>query len=284
MEQSIYHNETSDENPRFLNMFYNDMNDYYQQKGNTDDFYMVGEVLSEHDKVAPYYAGLPALFEFSFWYRLEYAINNATGCYFAKDILGYQEEFASYRSDYIEATKLSNHDEDRTASKLNQSTDKCRVAAAMLLTAPGEPYIYYGEEIGTTGMKGNDDKNVRTAMNWEKVSSQQQEENSLLQTYLTFTKLRNTYPALAEGTMSKHSVFNESNIDKYQPIAAWYMTKDNEKLLVMHNLGSTTVTLPMSDKIEKAIAVSGKAQQLKDGEELSIKLEKYSSVVFKIAE
>lgn len=280
----IYHNETSDENPRFLNMFYNDMNDYYQQKGNTDDFYMVGEVLSEHDKVAPYYAGLPALFEFSFWYRLEYAINNATGCYFAKDILGYQEEYASYRSDYIEATKLSNHDEDRTASKLNQSTDKCRVAAAMLLTAPGEPYIYYGEEIGTTGMKGNDDKNVRTAMNWEKVSSQQQEENSLLQTYLTFTKLRNTYPALAEGTMSKHNVFNESNIDKYQPIAAWYMTKDNEKLLVMHNLGSTTVTLPMSDKIEKAIAVSGKAQQLKDGEELSIKLEKYSSVVFKIAE
>lgn len=31
---------------------------------------MIGEVLSEYDKVAPYYKGLPALFEFSFWYRL----------------------------------------------------------------------------------------------------------------------------------------------------------------------------------------------------------------------
>ena len=29
---------------------------------------MVGEVLSEHNEVAPYYVGLPALFEFSFWY------------------------------------------------------------------------------------------------------------------------------------------------------------------------------------------------------------------------
>ena len=63
------------------------MNAYYKQKGHTDDFYMVGEVLSEYDKVAPYYKGLPALFEFSFWYRLEWGINNSTGCYFAKDIL-----------------------------------------------------------------------------------------------------------------------------------------------------------------------------------------------------
>lgn len=60
----IYHSETSEENPRFLKMFYEDMNAYYKQKGHTDDFYMVGEVLSEYDKVAPYYKGLPALLNF----------------------------------------------------------------------------------------------------------------------------------------------------------------------------------------------------------------------------
>ena len=93
----IYHSATSNENPRFLNMFYEDMNTYYKQKGHTDNFYMVGEVLSEYNEVAPYYAGLPALFEFSFWYRLEWALNNATGCYFTKDILNYRQEYAAYR-------------------------------------------------------------------------------------------------------------------------------------------------------------------------------------------
>ena len=298
----IYHDAKSDENPRFLNMFYNDMNNHYKQKGNTEDFYMIGEVLSEHNEVAPYYAGLPALFEFSFWYRLEWAINNATGCYFAKDILSYQQEYAGYRNNYIEATKLSNHDEDRAASLLGQSTAKNKMAAAILLTSAGSPYIYYGEELGMTGTKNNGDEYVRASMPWgdsyvtaytdkidqsaakntPNVISQQEDSNSLLQTYLTFTKLRNTYPALAEGTMSKHSVFNESNASKYKSIAAWYMTKDNEKLLVIHNLGNTSVTLPITDNIEKAIAVSGKAQQLQEESSLSIKLDGYTSVVFKL--
>ena len=86
---------TSDENPRFLRLFYDDMNSYYKQQGHTDDFYMVGEVLSEHNEVAPYYQGLPALFEFSFWYRVEWAINNNQGCYLVKDLLSYQEEYAT---------------------------------------------------------------------------------------------------------------------------------------------------------------------------------------------
>lgn len=278
----IYHNAKSDENPRFLKMFYEDMNNYYKGKGNNNDFYMIGEVLSEYNEVAPYYAGLPALFEFSFWYRLEWAINNNTGCYFAKDILSYQDAYATYRTNYIEATKLSNHDEDRAASKLGTSTEKCRLAAAVLLTSAGSPYMYYGEEIGTSGMKGNDDKNVRKAMDWAEVEKQQKDENSILNTYLTFTRLRNTYPALAEGTMTKHPVYNESNDKNYKSVAAWYMTKDNEKLLVIHNFGPSSVTLPLTENIEKAIAVQGKAQQNKGATEFTVKLDKYSSVVYKL--
>ena len=210
----------------------------------------------------------------------------------------------SYRNDYIEATKLTNHDEYRTASELGRSTDKCKLAAAVLLTAPGDPYIYYGEELGMYGEQTNGDEYVRAPMHWgdsyttsytdkidknaanntATVSQQLKDENSLLNTYLTFTRLRNTYPALAEGTMSKHSVYNDSNNKDYKSIAAWYMTKDNENLLVIHNFGSSSVTLPLTEKIEKAIAVSGKAQQNKNATEFSVKLEKYSSVVYKLTE
>ena len=298
----IYHSATSDENPRFLKMFYDDMNTYYKQKGNTDDIYVVGEVLSEHNEVAPYYAGLPALFEFSFWYRLEYAINNGQGCYFANDILSYQQEYMQYRQDYIEATKLSNHDEDRAASKLGKSEAKEKLAAAVLLTAPGHPYIYYGEELGLYGTKENGDEYVRSPMLWgdnnyttaytdkidatlasniKPVTDQRENINSLLNTYLTFTKLRNTYPALAEGAMTKHSTYNESNTTTGKTIAAWYMTKGNEKMLVVHNFGNLSVEISLSDKIEKVVGVSGTIQQKKDIPS-SIKMGAYSSVVFKI--
>lgn len=299
----IYHSATSDENPRFLKTFYDELDAYYKQTGKTDDFYMVGEVLSEHNEVAPYYAGLPAYFEFSFWYRLEWAINNKQGCYFAKDILSYQKEYANYRPDYIEATKLSNHDEDRTASKLGKSEAQCKLAAAVLLTAPGEPYIYYGEELGIYGMKEKGDEYVRSPMLWgdsyttsytskidatvassiKPVTEQKENANSLLNTYVTFSKLRNTYPSLAEGTMTKHAVYNESNTT-YITLAAWYMTKGSEKMLVLHNFGSSAVQLPLSDKIEKAVGVSGDVQQKEDGDNTLVKLGAYTSVVYKIAQ
>ena len=43
----IYHDARSDENPRFLKLFYDEMNQYYKEKGPTADFYMIGEVLSD---------------------------------------------------------------------------------------------------------------------------------------------------------------------------------------------------------------------------------------------
>lgn len=297
----IYHNAKSDENPRFLKTFYDDMNAYYKQTGKTEDFYMVGEVLSEHNEVAPYYTGLPALFEFSFWYRLEWAINNTTGCYFAKDIMSYQQEYASYRSDYIEATKLSNHDEDRTASKLGKSGDKCRLAAAVLLTTAGSPYIYYGEELGLYGTKEKGDEYVRGPMLWgdnyttsytdkvdagvassvKSVAEQQKDEGSLLNTYFTFARLRNIYPSLAEGTMSRHPVYNETN-ETYKSLATWYMTKDEEKMLVLHNFGGADIQFPLTDDVEKAVAVSGSAEQTIEEGQTRVKLGAYSSVVFKL--
>jgi len=83
----IYHNAYNDENPTFLKKFYDRMNESYKAAGGEGDFYMVGEMLDEADKAAPYYRGLPALFEFTFWYKLKWALQNGIGCYFVKDIL-----------------------------------------------------------------------------------------------------------------------------------------------------------------------------------------------------
>lgn len=67
---------------------------------------------------------------------------------------------------------------------------------------------------------------------------------------MELARLRNTYPALAEGEMSKHGTYNENNATTGKAIAAWYRTKDTEKMLVVHNFGASTVEIALTDQIE----------------------------------
>lgn len=300
----IYHNADSNENPTFLSKFYNSINEIYQANGHSDNVYMVGEVLSDASDVAHYYKGLPALFEFSFWYRLKDALNNNIGCYFVKDILGYQKLYSTYRQDYIEATKLSNHDENRAGSDLNGSVAKEKQAAAILLTAPGQPYIYYGEELGYIGKKDNGDEYVRSPMYWgdnyvtsytdkidpsleTKVGSvfmQEADSASILYIYKNFAKARNEFPALANGKMTKHSIYNENASSTFPTVAAWYMTAGNQTMLVLHNLGTNTVILPLAEKdvIRRAVALLGSVKVKAKDNIFTVKLGANSSVVFEL--
>ena len=301
----IYHNQGSDENPTFLKKFYDRMNESYHAAGGQGDFYMVGEMLDEAQNVAPYYKGLPAFFEFSFWYRLKWALQNGTGCYFMNDILSYQSLYQQYRSDYIEATKLSNHDEDRAGPDLGQDIDKMKMAAAVLLTAQGEPYIYQGEELGYWGTKSNGDEFVRTPVLWNadgsgladgslsgkvdmnmlrssiSVESQEADESSILNVYRDFAALRNTYPALALGHMEKHPVYNDSNTEAGQ-IAAWYMVYEGEKMLVLHNFGETPFVLSLGDDLSRPVGLLGSAETGTGENASQLKLGGMSSVVFEL--
>ncbi len=297
----IYHNANSNENPRFLKKFYDELNGYYR-KSHSSDIYMVGEVYSEYNEVAPYYVGLPALFEFSFWSRLKWALDNNKGCYFAKDILGYQALYSNYRSDYVEATKLSNHDENRTLSDLGGSIDKAKLAGAILLTSGGSPYIYYGEELGYIGKKTGGDEYVRSPMLWGDkyttsyttkidsdlsktvgtVVSQKADPLSIHKVYRDFTRARNASTALASGSMTKHPLYNEDNSTTFPMVAAWYRTASSEKVLVLHNLGVNSVTLPLNDVLKDAIAAQGKVYVKKEDGKYQVKLSPYSSVVFEL--
>lgn len=62
------------------------------------------------------------------------------------------------------ATFITNHDQNRVASQLLGNLEKAKVAGTLLLTSPGTPFIYYGEEIGMLGIKP--DELIRTPMQW----------------------------------------------------------------------------------------------------------------------
>ena len=297
----IYHNEHSDENPVFLNKFYQAVNTYYRQTRD-HDIYMVGEVFSGYEQVAPYYKGLPALFEFSFWYRLKWALEAQTGCYFAKDVLTFQNTYKPYREDYIRATKLTNHDESRARTELGNSLARTKLAAAVLLTSAGSPFVYYGEEMGYIGSKSNDDLYVRSPLYWGDgyttnftdridpalstvvgtVKTQEADSTSMLRLYRKFAGVRNTYPAMAYGTMTEHPLYNDKSSSAFPQIGAWYRISGSETLLVLHNFGQNQLTISIEDQIRNAVVSNGNVYVQEEKDYTRVKMDAYSSVVFDI--
>ena len=268
----IYSAERGPENPAFLKLWYDRCNSTFRKTHSTD-LYMVGEVWMGASEVAPYYEGLPACFEFDFWERLKWVLNQRTGCYFANDLMGYRQKYAAVRPGAIAATKLTNHDETRAATILNKDLAKLKQAAAFLMTAEGEPYIYQGEELGYWGKDSDDggrDELVRTPIVWDRafsaatrdldghfdmtlvtdeisVAAQEADKESLLRVYYEWTHARNSCAALAGGKMSAHPKYNNNN-SQDKTVAAWYMTASNgSKALVLHNVGASAATLSLPD-------------------------------------
>ncbi|MEQ8674509.1 MAG: alpha-amylase family glycosyl hydrolase [Aggregatilineales bacterium] len=122
------------------------------------------------------------------------------------------------------ATFLTNHDQDRVMNQLRGEVGSAKSAAAVILTLPGVPFIYYGEEIGMVGVKPDED--IRTPMQWSdgenagftggdpwravnadfadgvNVAAQSDDANSLLTHYRALIHARNENPALLRGDIT----------------------------------------------------------------------------------
>ncbi|MGE7057116.1 alpha-amylase family glycosyl hydrolase, partial [Paenibacillus glucanolyticus] len=151
---------------------------------------------------------------------------------------------------FTDATFLTNHDMNRVMSQLNNDENHAKMAAGILLTMPGNPFIYYGEEIGMKGAKP--DEQIREPMIWSNTGSdkgqttweplkhnrgdavqgveqQMGDANSLLSRYRTLISWRNEMPALQNGTIESYASGNA------QVMAYVRRTNDNQALVV-HNL------------------------------------------------
>jgi alpha-amylase len=158
---------------------------------------------------------------------------------------------------------LTNHDQDRVASQLEGDPTKLRVAADLLLTGPGVPFIFYGEEIGMTGAKP--DERIRTPMRWDdsspaagfsshvpweamsgdplamNVATESADPGSLLAHYRELISLRAAHPAISEGTYTPVA-------SDLPAVVAALRSSPTETALVLTNVSGTaatpTLTLP----------------------------------------
>ncbi|MFN8442495.1 MAG: alpha-amylase family glycosyl hydrolase [Caldilineaceae bacterium] len=145
---------------------------------------------------------------------------------------------------------LTNHDQNRVMDELNGDVNKAKRAATLLLTLPGTPFLYYGEEIGLLGRKP--DENLRRPMQWsgdanagfstvdpwrapavdfseKNVAAQTGDGNSLLSHYRYLITLRNQEAALRTGTGYSVSSTNHA-------VLAYLRAADDQAILVINNL------------------------------------------------
>ena len=156
---------------------------------------------------------------------------------------------------------LRNHDQTRALTALNGDVARAKLAAILLLTFPGLPFVYYGEEIGMTGDKP--DPRLRTPMQWAprpgvgfttgapweapqpdslttSVALQDSDPTSLLSLYRRLIHLRSENEALGTGRLVPLSTGDAQ-------VAAYLRRAGDHAVLVVANLGATAVSrLPIA--------------------------------------
>ena len=156
------------------------------------------------------------------------------------------------------AAFLTNHDQERAMSVLQENVNWAKTTASLLLTGPGVPFLYYGEEIGHIG--GKPDENIRTPMQWSdannagfttaaaawrapqrnyrqevNVAAQNDDPDSLLSHYRRLIQTRNDHAALRTGDWREVEVEDKR-------IYAFLRHSDEETLLVLINLSGEPIS------------------------------------------
>ena len=127
--------------------------------------YTIGEVWDNPDVILTYYPDqLDAYFAFPISEALIEAVRSGK----AGGLIATVEQFQRAVPEYRFAPFQRNHDQTRTMTALAGDTIGARLAITILMTLPGVPFIYYGEEIGMTGDKP--DERLRTPMQWTATS------------------------------------------------------------------------------------------------------------------
>jgi glycosidase len=227
---------------------------YEHYKSVKPDAFAVGEVWDDTETAAQYVGGkVDAVFEFDLAQAIMDAVLTGDRSVLSAAMMTTLQSFPPGQY----ATFLTNHDQDRVMSELGGQADSAGLAATILLTLPGVPFIYYGEEIGMTGVKP--DELIRTPMQWAagphagfttaqpwqpvnddyeavNVAALSADPDSLLSLYRRAIALRNAHPALRTGAFVPVEVENRK-------VYAFLRQTPDETLLALFNFDDE----PLSD-------------------------------------
>jgi glycosidase len=210
--------------------------------------YTVGEVWDSTGAMLRYY---PDQLDAHFAFEVADAIVGAVRAGSAKGVLAPSLRLQDTLPAWRWAPFLRNHDQPRTRTELGGDMRRARLASLVLLTMPGVPFVYYGEEIGMSGTKP--DERIRTPMQWAAVpgagftrgtpwqplaedaltvtvQAQESDPSSILNLHRQLIHLRAEHRALAAGELVPLTTSHDA-------VAAWLRRDGARVVLVVANLG-----------------------------------------------
>lgn len=240
---------------------------------------MVGEMWAKEAQIAPYCRGDEM--DLAFHFPLAEAIKSTVAAMSHERL--WQVLSAPTLPKPCWASFLANHDQERMISQLHGKMPMMRHAAALLLTLPGTPFLYYGEEIGMQNGPTRDDRHKRTPMAWDSspsagftsgkpwfaltpyqeanVAAQTKHPASLLSWFRRLIRLRQQHLALSVGSVSRVPLLGKG----HEAVVAFVREHQGQQILVLLNLdnqqtATLTLQLPTPNKIWKSLLQEGLSQ------------------------
>ncbi|MGK7388854.1 MAG: alpha-amylase family glycosyl hydrolase [Candidatus Cyclobacteriaceae bacterium M2_1C_046] len=293
----IFPDDRADDNHEFWKEFKAEMEKV------DPDVYLVGEIWANAETTAPYAAGFTSFFNFDLAFSILESVNRGgvvdasisghgwqvnEDSSFITSLIANRAIYNSINTGYHDAIFLSNHDQNRVMSVLNNDEGKAKVAASILLTLPGTPYIYYGEEIGMRGKKpdprirepflweeGNDpnrpkwiEPEYNTPATIESLSEQRKDSTSLFDHYKDLIDTRKSIPALLVGELIPFKTDDPS-------LLTFKRTYEGTEVLIIHNLKDDKNSLTLLSSYTLHNSFNGSASLTGN----TIHLPPYSSVI-----
>jgi len=254
-----------DPDPKVTQLWWHDFNSFV--KSINKDAFIVGENWDNSlNYVGKFMESMDSSFNFNLRDKI-IDIANGMNIDMISEIKNRDKIYGKYQENFIDTIFVGNHDMTRLSNEFLNDEQKQKFAISILMTLPGTPFLYYGEEIGMEGRKP--DENLREPMDWYKsakgigMTSQPNENVALLYTkandgisveeqrgkpesILEFTKklinIRKKYGDLiVNGTYN--SLENMPN-----RVNAYEIRNNKENLIVIHNGNSQEIEIEVEGR------------------------------------
>ena len=177
-----------------------------------------------------------------------------------------------YKDPTREVIFLDNHDMSRFFSVIGKDVVKYKSAITWLLTCRGIPEMYYGDEIGVTGVTSPNDGHVRLdfpggwpsdSLNKFLVADRNPQEDSIWNYYAKLANFRKTSSAIATGKMMQY-------IPK-DGVYVYFRYSNDQTVMVVMNTAKEQKNIVPSNYLERTDGfskmkniITGEITELKD--------------------
>lgn len=161
---------------------------------------------------------------------------------FAEAVHTFDAEAEGYGDTFVPVNFVESHDEPRLSCLLQEeggfgpkeAQAKALLAAVVLLTTPGVPMLYQGQEWGEATARR---VNRRNSLHWQRLESEA--GMALYQHFAALIRLRREHPALHSGALFF------AGVDEERKLVVYRLHASGDDLLVAANFGLEARPLPL---------------------------------------